>query len=82
MTTEPSFIPFPGRAPLPELGGRIALLKEYPVLVAGTLLGLGAVVGGIAHRVFGHRATAFELLGVKARRAESYLRKRIVSGYR
>lgn len=56
--------------------GTERLATEHPWAAAGALLGLGAILGALAHRVFGHRPTVSELLHVdrlpsRAKRAVS-----------
>lgn len=51
-------------------------VKDYPWVAAGAMLGLGVIAGALAQRLFGHRPTVTEVLGIdhlptKARRAVS-----------
>ena len=38
---------------------------KHPYLTAGAMFGVGALLGALAHRLFGHRTTLFELLGLE-----------------
>jgi ElaB/YqjD/DUF883 family membrane-anchored ribosome-binding protein len=64
---------------LQDVAGRTEkLAKEYPWVTAGAMLGVGAILGALAHRFFGHRSTISELLGINALPSKA---KRAVSKY-
>lgn len=45
-------------------GSSERIVKKYPLITAGTMLGLGVMIGVGLHRVFAHRSTLTDVLGI------------------